>query len=419
MPGFGVRVTPKGAKTLILRVRVGGRAGRQKEKSFGQVSDKLTADQLDLMRSQALNDRVMMRGENHVNVEDMTFKDAVEAYLEHLRAQYKIPNSDVDNVHRWPSHPRAVAYSLRRCVNHPPRKNEPGYNYWKTHGKPYHAGLGHLRLMEVSDRQISSIINRIAEKSLSSARHVRTNLHTMFEYHHTRSRGQVFNVVKAVPAVVEERRIGILTGQEMIEFDFQMRAIMERGGKKAIQAAACRVMMWTGSRVEELLLLKWEDDGAFHTNYVDMLRRVLVFRKHKTGKGKLSDVEVILSDYAQDALSRLYENEYRKRNDLSDMVFYSSWSKTGHICPKTLNLFFKREIKNIYREFGWPGYKQTLTLYNLRHSFISYLLNERGADVYDVAQQVKHADIRTTIGYHSRNVKALEQLRDAIGRQVD
>ncbi len=183
-----------------------------------------------------------------------------------------------------------------------------------------------------------------------------------------------------------------------------------------IQAAACRVMLWCGTRVEELLSLKWQDDGSFDTNFVDMKNGKLVFRKHKTSKSDRDD-EVILTDYAIDALKHLFEHDYRKRNNSDQTVFASSWSSNGRICNKTLNFFFKREVKTIYNEYEWPDHAHTLTLYNLRHSFISYLVNVKQVPLHVVAQQVKHSDIRTTMRYVDKDLTPLQQVKSAIGVQ--
>ncbi len=201
IPGFGVRITPAGSKSFVMRIRVGGRAGRQTERVISKVPAKLTTEDLNEVRAGMMNEKMALKGEDQIAVNKLTFAEAVDEYLAHLMYKYSIPKEMADDVHRWPHHPRAVAYSLKRCVNLPPKTTDKAYNYWKTHGRPYHAGKGSWKLIDINSNQIAEILNQIAQKSPSSARHVRANLHAMWGYFSSRSKGYLYNVVGSIPVI--------------------------------------------------------------------------------------------------------------------------------------------------------------------------------------------------------------------------
>lgn len=417
--GFGVRVTPKGFKSFVARVRVGGRGGRQNEETLGPVPKNVTSADVEKARAEAYSYIQRRRGDKNTDVLDMTFKEAVELYLDYMRKKYNIPHEpdgQNKNVNKWPKHPRAVAYGLRRCVDFEPRKGDDGYEIWKKKGKSFHAGLGHLKFSDLTDGQIGDIISQIAEQSLSSAHNVRGYLSAMFNHFKRTTNGKIYNVVEATPKIKVRRSVGVLNYDEMRLFDEVLQSVAMEGYKKSVQANACRVMLWSGTRVEELLTLKWQDDGDLESNFVDLDQRLMHFRKHKTDNDTGETTSVAISDYAYEVLLQLKRSNYKPKDPSNPYVFFSDWSKTGHICQKTLNEFFKRHVTHVYREFGWPAYKQKLTLYNLRHSLVSYLLNDKQLNLHIVAMQVKHRDIRTTVGYQDKSSAALQQVRDAIGK---
>ena len=417
--GFGVRVTASGHKSFVLRVRVGGRKGRQIEETISEVKTPVTAEAVDKARSDAITRRAILRGDKNTDIMEKTFKEAVEDYLDHLRRVYNIPkppkSDKIETVNKWPKHPRAVAYGLRRCVDFPPKKGDKNYEIWKKKGRAYHAGLGHLKFSALTDEQISNIISEIAKQSLSSAKNVRGYLSAMFNHYRKTSQGAIYNVVESTPKIKVRRQISTLNHAEMLFFDDVLQSIAMEGGKKSIQANACRTMLWTGTRVEELVTLKWDDDGALTSNFVDLYQGLIYFRRHKTDKDSGEATSVAITDFAHDALTQIKQSNYRPRDISNPFIFFSDWSKTGHICQKALNEFFKRHIVHVYREFDWPEHRQKLTLYNLRHSLVSHLLNDKQLPIYLVAQQMKHNDYRTTGGYHHKTPEALNVIRNAVG----
>lgn len=149
-------------------------------------------------------------------------------------------------------------------------------------------------------------------------------------------------------------------------------------------AAAIRLLLFTGARLNEILSLKWE--------YIDMERGIATLPDSKTGLKPL-----VLSVPALAVLESLPE--------MSEWVFPAN-SKTGH----------QVNLKEAWGDVLKFASMKRWRLHDLRHGFASVMVNS-GASLPIIGKILGHTQVSTTQRYaHLEQNPARKAAEDAAGR---
>lgn len=135
--------------------------------------------------------------------------------------------------------------------------------------------------------------------------------------------------------------------------------------------AIVTLLAYSGMRVSEALNLKLSD--------VDFIGREIMIRYSKRKKQRIA----IINDKIVNSMREYFKEREKKKYRDSDYVFISQ--KAEKINQSTVNKLFNKFSDNI-------------TPHTLRHFFCSYAL-ENGWSAYEVAAQVGHSNIHTTMLY--------------------
>lgn len=238
VPGFGVRVAPGGAKTYVLRYRVGGgRGGRERWATIGKHG-AITPDQArDLARSWAAEvagggdpagDRAARRAAPTVG-------ELLDRYLaEHVERRNK------------PQTQRSVAHSV----------------------KAIRPALGHLKVADVQRADVARLHASMADRPVAANRALAalSKAFGLAELWGLRPEGT--NPCRRVEKYAERGRDRFLSAQEFARLGEVLAAA--EAGPLAIEGRlepvrvnpqaihAVRLLILTGARVGEVLALRWE-----------------------------------------------------------------------------------------------------------------------------------------------------------------
>lgn len=135
--------------------------------------------------------------------------------------------------------------------------------------------------------------------------------------------------------------------------------------------AIVTLLAYSGMRISEALNIKIDD--------VNLIAREILVRYGKRKKQRL----VIINDKISNAIKECLKEREQQKNKDSDYLFISRES----------NRVDRSVINRIFNE-----YSDKITPHTLRHFFCSYAL-ENGWSTHEVAAQVGHSNIHTTMLY--------------------
>jgi len=237
-------------------------------------------------------------------------------------------------------------------------------------------GIGRLKITNVTEHHLQSIINKAFAKGLAkkSLQNIRANIMAFIKYCRMRKVCTLFPEGLAIPKGAQEKGKSILQPDELaVLFDsdqttYRAKPVMDK------YINAYRFQVATGLRPGELMGLKWSDiDG----NTVHIQRSINYLREVTHGKNKNAVRKFVMSALARDILDKqcaTFGCEY---------IF-------GDMNLQTYEKWWRR-----YREHN----KITVTLYELRHTFVSIIKRLPEGEVKTIVGHSKNMDTFGTYGH--------------------
>lgn len=346
--GFGVRVSPAGAKTFILRYRL--KSGRVRWKTLGRVGSDLS---LEKAREQAHKDRgVVADGKDPLRE-----IDAAKA-AETVATVGKRFLADLSNRPK-PAKPGTIRlYTLA----------------FEQHIRPR---LGQIPIAEVSDGDAARL-HRSLHPTPYLANRVLAVLSSLLAWSTESTqkyRPQGPNPCAGIAKYAEHKRKRYLDAAEYARVGKVLRAARTQGTVASAALTAIELLLLTGCRPNEIATLQW--------THVDVERSVLELPDSKTGAKT-----VYLSPQAVALLKKW------PRFDMAVYVFPGTGRRTlgEHIHGSTL----AHTWATLREAAGIPDVR----LYDAcRHSFASRALTEHGMSLAQIGEQLGHAQAATTKRY--------------------
>ena len=397
IPGFGVRVTPKGARSYVLQYSINK---RERRITIGRHGFEFTAEQ-------ARNEARRLRGLIATN-QDPSQKEDKDQSPETIAVLGKRYLEEYARPHKKPS---GYAQDKRNLDNH------------------IIPLIGKLRIAEIERQDISRLMQEVAagktareEKTIKQGKRIvsggeivanrvfalMSKMLTLAEDWHYRTAGT--NPCKGIKKFKENKierflstdelsRLGkaldaARTGQLIVDRDveIQIPKKRKRGGqikigprsenRKAIDAIT--LLLLTGCRLGEILDLKWSN--------VDFERRMLHLPDSKTGR-KI----VYLSERAIEVLKSITHNT-------KDIFVFPGKD------PKQPIRTIRKPWINICKAAGLLD----LRLHDLRHSFASFGASG-GLSLTVIGALLGHSNPTTTARYAHLAALPIHQAADQIG----
>lgn len=160
----------------------------------------------------------------------------------------------------------------------------------------------------------------------------------------------------------------------------------------------------TGMRITELIKLRWK-----YINFENNLIKVI------HGKGKKERI-VMISELTKHALKNYMDSDYFKGFDSE--IFYFSNLEIHKDRSLDLIDIYRNRVKyfdKLLKKYSELHINKPITAHSLRHSCASYLRNDCGMELDDVAIYMGHSSLESTKIYsHRKEEKVLEKIRKSI-----
>ncbi|MCW5693077.1 MAG: tyrosine-type recombinase/integrase [Pseudolabrys sp.] len=342
LAGFGVRVTPAGAKSWIVEYRAGGggRTAPKRRMTLGSVKT-ITADQARrtakdiLARARLGEDPAAELAEDR---RAATVADLSERFLDHVRATKKPRTGDLYEI------------------------------YFRKHVLP---ALGPKRARDVTPRDVDRLHKRIGQTAPITANRVIMLLSGFFRWAGKGAQGEVprdFAPTADIERFREAPRERYLTPDEFARLGDAIRQAETVGVAYEVDearptakharkpenrlrhidphaAGAIRLLLFTGARLREILHLRWDE--------VDFSRGVLWLADSKTGRKP-----IVLNAPALAVLSSL------QKLRIGHYVIAGAFAGRDDEKPRT---DLKKPWALVSERAGLSGVR----IHDLRHSFAS------------------------------------------------
>ena len=374
LPGFGVRITPNGSKTFVVRKRLG--PGRpQIKKSLGKYQAPLTLSMARKKAREILSEIALGRDPEHLRMSDTT---TVEAFADHFLEQTLLRKK-----------PATDAYHRTMLSRH------------------IIPLIGSVRVSQLTSRQITQMVIDIAAGK--TAKSVKTKprgkarikggtivanralavLSVMLS-HAVDMNLRRDNPAAGIKKYKEGKRERFLSGEELQRLGQALLRAEERG-VNTYGIAAIRVLALSGARKSEVLSLKW--------SYLNREGGYAALPDSKTGSRPL-----MLSPQVIEILDAL------PRRPGNDWVF-PSLTSDGHFVG----------LQKIWDNLRKDANISDVRLHDLRHTFASVAVSE-GYSLYIVGKALGHARSSTTQRYaHLANdpvAGAIDQTSQQIAQKL-
>jgi len=356
IPGFGVRISPEGTRTFVLKYRLA--SGRVRWKTLGRFGTL----PLDKARRQAKRDiGIVADGGDPLQQKDVareapTLGDVADRFLEdHVEAKRK-----------------PATLRLYRLVI-------------DGHLRPR---LGAMAIGEIGQDDLLKLHHRLRATPYMANRvlAVTSKLMNWAASAGYRGRGPHVNPCDAIEKFREHPRKRYLTPEELKRLGAALRVAERRQTMSPPAVAAIRLLLLTGARVSEILTLRWRD--------VDLNAGILHLPDSKTGAKT-----ILLSTPAVDILKTL------PRWAGSPFVFPGEGrgEKNG-----------KHRV-NLTDAWAWVRRRAKISdvrLHDLRHSFASVAVSN-GQTLPIVGALLGHTQAQTTQRYAHLMLDPLRAASDA------
>lgn len=362
--GFGLKVTPAGAKSYIATYRAGtGRGAPQREYTLGRHG-VLTPDQAREEAQRVLSSARLggdPQGERHLQRGELTVAQLCDLYLEEGTANKKASTLATDRS-RIAAHIKPLlggkrisaitAIDIERFL----RDVASG----KTATQP----------RKVGSRAVSHVLGGkgTASRTVGLLGGILT--------YAVKKRLLAENPVRGVQRFEDKRSERFLSGTELARLG-EALAAAETAGSNALGLAVIRLLITTGARKSEIEGLRWEE--------VDFERSALRLRDSKTGAKVVvigAPALALLSDLAAKA---------KAQPVASPFVFPASRGAAAH-WTGTAKVWL-----TVRKAAALPGVR----LHDLRHTFASLAIAAAGGgnSLAMIGKLLGHADVKTTARY--------------------
>lgn len=254
--------------------------------------------------------------------------------------------------------------------------------------------LGHLRLSTITSRDVALLHAKEKERTTAcTANHLLSTLRRMLGL------ACKWGLLEKNPAAGQEKfregplRERYLGKEELPRF---LAALDEQEDRLSV--AAIRLLLYTGSRREEILSLRWEN--------VRRDEERLYLPKTKNGHSRTVHLNEKALAVLDDLLTKK-EAEARTRN--SAYVFPSrAGTKKGYIY----------DLRKPFEHACRAASVENLRLHDLRHTFASIAVSS-GADLYAVQRLLGHRDIAMTQRYAHLAADDLKRATAGVSAMLD
>ena len=365
IPGFGVRLTAKGATSFILDYRI---AGRQKRYTFGRWPE-MSATAARLKAGQ-LRAKIPA---GHAPLEDR-IQSRVEPTVGQLAEEYL--KSDRVRKHR-PTTARNEEQRIENIIR---------------------PALGRLRLSSVGKRDVANLHFSLKATPYQANR-VRSLLSAMFNFA-IEQKLMVENPAKGIEKFHEDKRENWLTVEQIRAF----RSALD-GYQDQEAANVLRLLLLTGSRKSEALGARWE---CFD------LRRGTWMKPSSSTKEKRQEY-VSLNEPTIQLLKSMMPNKnptgflFPGTKGGCRTTIHRAWLQA---C-KAAGLVEVEEVKG-KRRHKVLKYRLLVRLHDLRHSFASHLISN-GVSLQVVGKLLGHARPETTMRYSHVQDQATRAATNVMG----
>jgi integrase len=361
LSGFGVKVLPSGSRRYIVKYRIGsgGRQAPQRWLTLG-THGAITCDQARDMAQQAL--AAVARGEDPqgdrlAGRQAPTVADLWARY-EGEQLPLKKASTAKDDRRRW-----------REIV-------EPQ--------------LGRMPVTAVSRADIDRLHKRLRETRYNANRVLSLLLRLFNVAEAWGWRAQGTNPCHHVERFKEESRERYLNADELVRLGTALDELISEESLWPEAAAAIRLLLLTGARLNEILTARWE--------WVDADRRTIELPDSKTGKKT-----IFLSTAAVQVLNELK----RQRRDPESPFLLPGRSK-----GKPLN-----NLAKSWRRVCERAQIRGARLHDLRHTAASVAV-ARGGSLPIIGRLLGHRNPQTTQRYAHVDVDPALAIADEIGDAI-
>lgn len=357
VPGFGVRVSPAGTKTFILKYRL--KSGRVRWKTIGRVADLTLLQARDL----AIDDRgIVARGK--------------DPSAENDRARGAITVAEA--CARFLSE-----YAATECSTSTQRTYKQAID---AYIRPW---LGAVPLIDLSSADVEKLHHRLRSTPYTANRALAV-LRKLCSWSKLQP-----NPCKGIDLYPEKSRQRYLNRDEYARLGKALRAGRRSGAYASAALTGIELLLLTGCRPSEIASLQW--------SFVDLKGALLRLPESKTG-AKV----VHLSSPALTLLKRW------PRFAESPYVFPGNGRKVKgeHMSPSTLTHCFQS-----LREAA--GLDADLRLYDAcRHSFASVAISDLGLSLAQIGEQLGHSQQQTTKRYAHLHDTVAKKNANSVGGTI-
>ncbi len=357
LSGFGLKVTPTGRKVYLVQYRPGGRKGRTRRVTMGQHGELTpTAARFEAKR---------LLGEIALGRDPASDRDKAKAdkSLTVVLDQFMIE-------HVKPKRKASTAREYQRIA--------------KLYVVPR---LGRLAISEIKRQEVAKLHHELASKPYQANRTLAllSKFFNWAEKHGFRPDGS--NPCRHVEKYRERRRERFLSPAEFARLGDTLRAAEKDKSATPWTIAAIRLLTFTGARLSEILMLKWEHVSEEHG--------LLMLPDSKTGKKAIrlnAPARKVL-----DGVPRLEGNPF----------VICGGKATRHLV----------NLEKPWRRIREAAKLNDVRLHDLRHSFASVAASG-GQSLVVIGKMLGHSQPATTARYAHLADDPVKAASDAVGARI-
>lgn len=282
--GFGLRVTPKGAKSYLLQYRMGGREAPVRRFTIGTHGSPWTPDAARQRAIDLLTD--IRKGIDPQRAEQSARRENVELAFDRY----------------------ATIFIEKYATREQPRSWKQADQCLRNHALPY---FGSRPLPAITRREVAQLLEDVADKTPALARYLHATLRRLFKWAVSRGdlvQSPMSDMPPPSPAAVRDR---------VLE-DLELRAVWVSAGELGFPFGSMfRLLLATGQRREEVGAMRWDE--------VDLGNRTWTIpaTRAKNGRAQL----VPLNELAVGELETLPRSESELIFSTTGSTPPSGWSK--------------------------------------------------------------------------------------------